>query len=399
MALPFAAALLLALSPPQLPLRDSLPADTVEPPVTLAFLGDQGLGPLSESVIKLIKAEAADMVVHLGDFEYTNNPAAWEDQYDRILGPSFPLIAVAGNHDLYAWAGPSGYGERIRRRLQRLDVPIRGEEGVKFSFRYKGIFFVFTAPGLMGTGHPEFIRQELASDTSIWRISSWHMNQARMNAGSKPDEVGWGVYEESRKGGAIVATAHEHIYCRTHLLSDMTTPVVASRDSVLRLRKGRTFAFVSGLGGGDVRYQYRTGDWWAQIYSANQGAVPGALFATFRADGDPRKARFRFKAINGAVADSFTVVSEVDHSAPPDPRPPIVFPFPTRYPRTVEVDPAKLGIPAGGRLRLDDLNGRSAARADDLRGPVSLKVDRTGILFMRTGSKDLSRPRMLILLP
>jgi hypothetical protein len=37
------------------------------------------------------------------------------------------------------------------------------------------------------------------------------------------------IGEESRKGGAIIATAHEHAYSRTHLLSDMMNQIVVSR--------------------------------------------------------------------------------------------------------------------------------------------------------------------------
>jgi hypothetical protein len=369
-----------------------LARDVPPPGFKIAFLGDQGMGPGSEAALKLVKDEGADLLVHLGDYDYLNNPQAWEAQTNRILGADFPQIAVVGNHDLYAWNGTGGYAQYVRARLLRMGVSAGGEPGVKSSFRYKGIFFVLTAPGLMGTGHAEFIRRELEADSSIWRISAWHVNQSHMQVGSKPDEAGWGVYEESRLGGAIIATAHEHSYSRTFLLENMTTRKVASRSDTLTLRKGRTFAFVSGLGGGDIRPQVRTGDWWASVYSATQGAVPGAMFASFNVDGNERKASFYFKAINGKTVDRFDAFSEADRPIPPGPE------FPPELPRTIELDPLGLGIPLGARLRVDDVTGRAVASIDNLQGPVSLNIKGSGLLILRFREAGHDRIRKIVFL-
>lgn len=369
-------------------------AGEIPPPgLTIAFYGDQGVGPGAEAVLRLVKREGVHAVAHLGDFDYRSNPAAWEAQTDSLLGKDMPLFAVVGNHDLFAWNGPMGYAARIQARMVRLGIPFDGTAGVKFSFHFKGIFFILTAPGLIGTGHAEYIRKELERDTSAWSVSGWHMNQAAMQVGTKPDEVGWDVYEESRIGGAIIATAHEHSYSRTHLLSRFRSPVVHSRDSVLAIRPGRTFAFVNGLGGDDIRLQSRGGDWWASIYTRSQGAKPGALFATFHVDGDPRKALFTFKTVDGEVIDRFTAFSEAIKSVKPGIRSP-----PSR-PRTLEFNPESLGIPPGGSLRLDDLNGRSAGRRENLRGPVSMEIRNPGLVFLRGGDGELSFLKTLIVLP
>ena len=373
------------------------PAREVPPPgFKIAFLGDQGMGPISESVLKLVKSEGADLLVHLGDFDYQDNPQGWEDQTDRILGADFPQIAVVGNHDLPAWYGPKGYSNLVAERLKRMGVKVDGEAGVRCSFRYRGIFFVMTAPGLIGAGHAQFIRDRLASDSSAWRISAWHVNQHQMQVGSKPDEAGWGVYEESRRGGAIIATAHEHSYSRTHLLSNMTTQEIASTGDSLELRRGRTFAFVAGLGGGEVRPQYVTGDWWAKTYSASQGAVSGAMFGTFNVDGNPRKARFEFKAINGAVPDRFEVYSDLDRPIKPGIA---LKPDPPPGRGRLELDPKELGIPVGGRLWLIDSHGRTIADINPLRGQVSLPLPHSGLLFLRIETKAGVQIRKFVILP
>ncbi len=292
------------------------------PPVnfTIAFIGDQGLGPNAEAVLNLIKSEGADAVVHAGDFDYVDNPAGWDGQINSILGPDFPYFSSPGNHDAARFYGSGGYQEFLAARMTRLGIPWNGDLGVQSSFYYEGIFIVLTAPGTFGSNHDLYIRDQLATDNSIWRISSWHKNMRLMQVGGKGDETGWGVYEESRRGGAIIATGHEHSYSRTHLLNSFESQTVSSTNNTLVLAsddpntpadEGRSFAFVSGLGGLSIRAQLLSGDWWASIYTSNQGANYGALFGVFNYQGNPRLAHFYFKNIDGNVPDEFFVQSTV----------------------------------------------------------------------------------------
>jgi hypothetical protein len=144
---------------------------------------------------------------------------------------------------------------------------------------------------------------------------------SRMQVGGKDNDTGWGVYEESRQGGAIIATAHEHSYSRTHLLSSCKNQTVASTSDTLALAaddpatredEGRTFVFVSGLGGKSIRDQELAGDWWASIYTSNQGANYGALFGILNYKGTEGLAKFYFKNIDGAVVDEFYVKTNVN---------------------------------------------------------------------------------------
>jgi hypothetical protein len=301
---------------------------TSPPEVTIAFIGDQGLGADPQAVLQLIWDEGADAVVHSGDFDYGNDPVAWEAQIDGILGSDFPYFASVGNHDDVQFYTPGGYQDRLEARMNRLGIPWTGDLGVQSALHFQDIFVVLTAPGIFGAGdgfHDLYIRDQLAADDSVWSISSWHKNMTAMQVGEKTDDTGWGVYEESRRGGAIIATAHEHSYSRTHLLSSVQGQVVASVGEPLVLAaddpataedEGRSFAFVSGLGGKSVRIQMLDGPWWASIYTANQGADHGALFGVFHYQGDPRLAYFYFKDIAGTIADEFFVVSAVNPSQP-----------------------------------------------------------------------------------
>src|SRR5260370_1359126 len=46
----------------------------------IAFIGDQGGGQNAVAVLNLINLEGANAVLHSGDLDYADNPAAWEDQ-------------------------------------------------------------------------------------------------------------------------------------------------------------------------------------------------------------------------------------------------------------------------------------------------------------------------------
>ncbi len=311
-------------------------SDVPPPGFTIAFIGDQGFNPFSWAVLELIKDEGADAVLHSGDFDYLDLPFLWEAQINEFLGKDFPYFTSVGNHDADKFRRFLGYQYFMEARLERLGIPWEGDLGVQSVVKYKGISFMLTAPGTFGPGdgfHDVYIQQKLAEDPSIWRISSWHKNMNQMQVGGKSDSTGWGVYEESRRGGAIIATAHEHSYSRSHLLSDMQNQSVASTANTLVVSRddpntpedeGRSFVFVSGLGGQDIRDQerclpftppYGCNGEWASIYTSDQGAAWGALFGVFNYQGDPRLAYFYFKDILGRVPDEFFVRSTI--GAPP----------------------------------------------------------------------------------
>ena len=251
------------------------------------------------------------MVLHQGDFDYLDDPDAWDQQITDILGADYPYFASIGNHDLIAW---DGYQEKLEERLAQVDdATCTGDLGVKAACTYRGLFFVLSGVGTLGSDHADFIKDALAADDSVWRICSWHKNQRLMQVGGKGDEVGWGPYEECRKAGAIIATGHEHSYERTYLMDGLENQSVASRSSTLRIEKGKTFVFVSGLGGRSIRGQddaLAANPWWAEVFTADQGANFGAFFCTFNRNGTENKARCYFKDIDGTVADKFQVIAQ-----------------------------------------------------------------------------------------
>lgn len=286
-------------------------------PLTVAFIADQGSSKDAREVLQLIKAEGADLVLHQGDLDYHDDPRSWDDLVTSILGRDFPYFVSVGNHDTEAWHGRNGYQSKLRARLNRVtEASCSGELGVRSSCTFGGLFFILSGVGTLpdrpdDPDHVAYIRNQLAQTDATWRICSWHKNQTLMQIGGKRDEVGWEPYEACREGGAIVATGHDHAYARTHLMDNFRTQNIASTSGTLKIERGKTFAFVSGLGGRPAYKQERGGRWWATTHSSKQAANFGALFCTFYVNASPDQASCHFKDIDGNIPDSFELISDV----------------------------------------------------------------------------------------
>jgi len=292
--------------------QDTDHQDLIPPVFKIAFIGDQDTTSGAKAVLELIRNENANMVLHQGDFDYQDDPDIWVKQIDDILGPAFPYFASVGNHDVTAWLG---YQSKLQSRLDQVEgASCTGDLGVNSACTYKGIFFLLSGIGTLGSNHIEYMRNELENTDAVWKICSWHKNQHLMQVGGKTDEVGWPAYEECRLAGAIIATGHEHSYSRTYLMSHFETQTIASFLDNLILSEGSSFAFVSGLGGASIRPQMvglGANPWWASVYTADENANFGALFCSFNVNGSEDEAVCYFKDIDGNIVDSFNIISRI----------------------------------------------------------------------------------------
>lgn len=323
------------------------------PNLKVAFIGDTGYGNDFEAVLTLIKNEGADAVLHQGDFDYANDPDGFFARIDAILGPDFPYFASVGNHDRDAWNTDCGdsdgcYAQFLKDRMNNIgilpDDPNLDDQMYAVTFR--GLKLVFTGERKTAGDsiYAPYIQTQLADDNHIWKICSWHRNQNVLQIGTKDDETDWGVYETCKNNGAIIATAHEHSYHRTKTLTSMqnltvdtsqhplSNGVPGNPDQLL-VESGKSFVFVSGLGGHDMRnqdrcqpttYPYGGGPEcnyiWANVYTSDQtgGAQTfGALFIIFNYNGDPNKAHGYFKTIDGTIIDEFEITANQVAYPPP----------------------------------------------------------------------------------
>lgn len=313
-------------------------ATTTAENLLVAFIGDQGDGSGADQVLRLIEREGAAATIHNGDFDYDDDPDAWDARIDAILGASYPYFAIVGNHDVAAWRGPSGYAAKIAARTARVpEMQCAGELGVKATCTFRGLYLVQSCVGTNelrescakdSSEQVSFLRSALGSNHSVWSVCNWHKNQRDMQVGTKPDEVGWLAYQECMKAGALIATGHEHSYARTRNLTNLGVRAAGhgavGRHDALTLAPGKTFVFVSGLGGHSVREfdaeLHGADTWWSSYYTKDAwlmngtpksgGGTHGALFVRFHVDGDPRKAKAYFKDVNGRLVDSFTLHGE-----------------------------------------------------------------------------------------
>ena len=329
-------------------------------PVKVAIYGDQGLRRGARRVLDLVTGEKAEMVLHLGDLGYDERDPRSANRFERMvndrLGPTFPYLVVAGNHDLHRWGGASGYMAQAQARLRRTKgLTCSGVTGIRATCTYRGLLVVLSGIGLSGrdgrwredrtvrdpagnevpkaydeANYLDDLRKRLAGATQRWRICAWHKNNRRMQVGGKGSEVPLQAYDICRRHGAIVATGHEHSYSRTHLITRFHPQIThAGPAKTLLIKPGQTFAFVSGLAGASVRPQRQPcRSWWARAYVRGYhrrfadkygdrkcpetitGATYGALFCTFRAKGVANRAECYFKNIRGAVIDQFSLVTQ-----------------------------------------------------------------------------------------
>lgn len=313
----------------------------------IAFLGDSGKSQGFRKTLSLIDRMNTNLVIHLGDLAYSEldrkSARKWNAEIDSVLGPSFPYLFVIGNHDRWHWSGSKGYRSILKKRVGNLPANScftpKGDKdlGIKTHCRIPGFLLLLSGIGTKDGGHETFIENSLRRHQKApWKICAWHKNQRDMQVGRKSDEIGWKAYQLCAQYGAMIATGHEHSYSRTRTLSDIGNRAAnhgaIGRNDQLQLAPGKTFAFVSGLGGKSARpYDCALHDnerWWASIYASNyilsngmtveakrcelkdntQGQHrTGVLFVDYNYDGNPKLAKGQFISSEGEIMDEFWI--------------------------------------------------------------------------------------------
>src|SRR3990167_8280800 len=111
--------------------------NTTEPNFKVAFIGDSSAGNNFQSVLNLIKAEGAQMVLHQGDFDYSAGPQVWMDKINNTLGPDFPYLGSDGNHDIW---DTDGYAAFFKDRLTKMGITApSGNLPPSYSAVFKGL--------------------------------------------------------------------------------------------------------------------------------------------------------------------------------------------------------------------------------------------------------------------
>ncbi|KAJ3397493.1 hypothetical protein HDU92_007156 [Lobulomyces angularis] len=332
----------------------------------MVFVGDQGINDNSYTVLKMIRDWNPDGIVQLGDFDYEDNPQAFMNMYDSTIPKHIPVFPVVGNHDIVRW---ETYSKLFKKRLELSGAlaNCEGDLGINMQCNFKGLNLLLSGIGTMGRNHASFLNKTLTeAEDKGWNICCWHKNQRLYQTGDKQDETGYEVYDTCRRHGAMIFTAHQHLYARTKLMEGFETQVIAERKyypqdyagstfvkrdflddeetidvfrhhknrknkkvlkknlytkstprvsdngsfDLLNLSPGFSFVTLSGLGGNSIR-PWQDGlqlkEWWSANAAEDNNAQYGAVFCTFNINNDENLAKCEFIDINGKLWDKFYV--------------------------------------------------------------------------------------------
>ena len=287
--------------------------------IRVAFIGDQGGSKFlsnDKAVIELIKNENVELVIHQGDLGFEPaSPEEWDKMITENLGSDFVYLVSEGHHDQESW---DDYQPYLKERIERnSNIECKGNLGVKSICNYKDINVALIAPGeyTSDSDFDLYVEKELNKNESYWKICSMHNELHAMEAERKPGKTGMEVFEACKNAGAIIATGHDHLYSRTGNIIEFISSETQIADpespelNKLKISKGSTFIFTSGLGGSPIINHNND---WPVNYSAKQNANYGGLFCTFNAGGQPNKAFCYFKDIDHKIIDEFTITSDLN---------------------------------------------------------------------------------------
>ena len=287
--------------------------------IRVAFIGDQGGSKFlsnDKAVIELIKNENVELVIHQGDLGFEPaSPEEWDKMITENLGSDFVYLVSEGHHDQESW---DDYQPYLKERIERnSNIECKGNLGVKSICNYKDISVALIAPGeyTSDSDFDLYVEKELNKNESYWKICSMHNELHAMEAERKPGKTGMEVFEACKNAGAIIATGHDHLYSRTGNIIEFISSETRIADpesselNKLKISKGSTFIFTSGLGGSPIINHNND---WPVNYSAKQNANYGGLFCTFNAGGQPNKAFCYFKDIDHKIIDEFTITSDLN---------------------------------------------------------------------------------------
>jgi len=303
---------------------------------TMAIIGDSGAEKESKEVMKLTTYSA---LLHLGDYDYE---CTTNKYFDNILDSnrSYQFMGILGNHE--------GVSECGKEKFEKYKSLIHGEmtssknSKVKCEFSsskamwvclYKNVRIIGLSAEVNGADKRaeqlSFLKKHLNGATEDWKICSWHFYDKYYHTGKYPGDSersiisgsGESFYDYCKGQGAIILSAHDHVYARTHVMSKFSSPVIDTYDkngngSIVQIRKGATLNILNGAGGYEMYIEQgkeKNYSHWQKKYAKGSNGENakkyGGLFCKFNEGGNPKKASCQFLRINSSdkVFDSFTI--------------------------------------------------------------------------------------------
>jgi predicted phosphodiesterase len=311
--------------------------------MTVAYIGDSGASQETIDVYEMIENEGAELVIHVGDFDYCDDSTLFGQQLDATLG-DIPFLPVVGNHDLHVWGSYTEVlMERWDRTTDRDYLQCEGILFVNYWCVYRGLFIAFSSVGTKcGDGYTDYgwHEEQLSEQMKLshnyadkrrtlvepWINCAWHKTQENLQLTDKGDETGYGVYNLCMKEGALIVTGHSHVYGRTHGLGEMSEEDIDVQDDceteldgicIYNLFDEEAIVSVVGLGGREVEVEFNEELAEAPHWAAKYNEMSGALFCVYNYQGFENLAYCYFKQTNGRLADEFYFTQRGGHPVHP----------------------------------------------------------------------------------
>jgi 3',5'-cyclic AMP phosphodiesterase CpdA len=149
---------------------DSVPAGERQEPVGLLAVGDFGVGgsrqkALGAAIRRFEARNPADVLVTLGDNDYTAKPAAfsanWAAAFDWLVAAGIPVAGTLGNHDVKV--------DRGRYEFQTLGMP-----GPFYRRRVGDVELFLLDSNAPTWNQTRWLHRALAVSTARWKIAVFH---------------------------------------------------------------------------------------------------------------------------------------------------------------------------------------------------------------------------------
>ena len=181
------------------------------------------------------------------------------------------------------------------------------------------------------------MKKHLGNAEEPWKVCCWHYYDKYYHTGKYPSHSNKNIisgnneddesfYDYCKDQGAIIFSAHDHVYARTHVMSKFKTPEIdkfdgAENGNVVQIRHGATLNILNGAGGWEMYIeQGKEKDYshWQKKYAKGENNENekkyGGLFCDFNYKGDVNKAFCRFLRTHSSekVFDSFYIYRNED---------------------------------------------------------------------------------------
>ncbi len=315
--------------------------------IKVALIGDTEAGTNFGTVLKLIAAEKANVVMINGDFGYGASPATWKSRVLASIDPDMlPVIGTLGNHDLGSKTNTYvSIFNSFRNAKNGLTTNCTGQSGISEGHDITAVDEVctFGNVSIIGSGIGQVLTKTYlenrleaklkAAPVGNWKLVGYHFTLASMNPGIKGDDASQNFFDIIRQYGAIGAQGHTHV-------AMASCPIISTFKSGSLIQCHPSFKnpeerFVtpgtgiyvdSSLGGKEARARQRcknptdngckhmvdiiSSEGYTRVDGTKKTNFNrfGAMFFVFNVGGDSSKAFAYFKSIDGQIIFKFNLI-------------------------------------------------------------------------------------------